>query len=155
MYVVELHDADVEDMVQGTLAATIGRRGTVEYAYQVEIHLQDALEGHWRRAYLKTGEGVKAVWAHDKATGEVQYLARSQDYTGEWVLPFVDSPDAQIAVGLWGRDASTDEEALAWAKVQLAHAITAILLERGDIRFAWELVEGAPQLIARGPSKPR
>ena len=155
MYVIELHDADVDDAVQGTLAAHIGRHGTIEYDYQVEMWLQDVLDHPWRRAYLKTGERIKVIWVRDMVTGETRYLARSQDYTGEWVLPFVGSPDAQIAVGIWGRDASTDEEALAWATRQLTMAVSAVLLERGEIRAAWEMVDGAPQLISRGPLEPR
>lgn len=153
MYVIELHDDELENAAQDTRAGSIGRHGTIEYDYQVEAHLQDILDRPWRRAYLKAGDCVRVVWVRDMATGEVRYLARSQGYTGEWKLPFVGAPDAQIAVGVWGHNATTYEEGCTWASQQLANAATAILLEQGEICFAWEMVDGAPQLISRGPSR--
>lgn len=154
MYSIELHDSEIDNDVAGTRVARIGRGGTIEYAYQVEIHIQDMLgDTRWRRAYLKTANSVKVVWVYDAQTGIVKYLARAEDYNGEWKLPFVASPNARIAVGMWGREATTDDQALAWATVQLSTAITAILMDRGDIRAAWELVDGTPQLVARGPQE--
>jgi predicted metal-dependent hydrolase len=156
MYVIELHDDQIDNQKDGTLVAHIGRRhGTIEYAYQVEMHLQDVLEKKWRRAYLKTGNKVNAIWVRNMKTGAVQYLARDASYDGEWVLPFVGSSNAHIAVGIWGSNACTDAEALNWATAQLKKAVTAIILDRGEIRFAWELVNGSPKLITRGPHQRR
>lgn len=156
MYVIELHDDEVDNMTDGTLVAHIGRRhGTIEYAYQVEMHLQDVLGAKWRRAYLKTADKVKAVWVRDMKSGAVQYLARDASYDGEWVLPFVAAPDAHIAVGIWGSDIQTNADAFDWAVTQLSNAATAIVLNHGEIRSAWELVNGVPELVARGPRQPR
>jgi len=121
----------------------------------VEMHLQDVLEAKWRRAYLKTADKVRAVWVRDMKSGAVQYLARDVSYDGEWVLPFVTTPDARIAVGIWGSDVRTDADTFSWATTQLSMAVTAIVLDHGEIRSAWELVNGAPELIARGPRQPR
>jgi hypothetical protein len=152
--VFELHDADVGNTVEGTLLGRIGRSGTIAYAYQAEMHLQEeeVLNAAWRRAYLKRGGAVLAVWERDMSTGVVRYVARDAEYDGEWALPFVASPDARIAAGAWGTDAATEGDALVWARVQLETSITAILLDDGEIRFAWELVDGEPELISRGPS---
>ena len=124
MFVIELHDGEVDNLAEGTLAGTCGRHGGIEYDYQVEMSVQEVIDQgwEWRRAYVVTGERVRVIWMYDKATGEVRYLARTTSYTGEWQLPFVGSPDAQIAVGVWGRDASTDDEAHAWAE-ELAELI--------------------------------
>lgn len=154
MYAIELHDTEIHNLDGGTLAGHIGRRGTIDYVYQVEMYLQDLLALPWRRAYLKAGREVKVIWVRDMATDVVMYLARTPDYTGEWALPYVGSPDARIAVGLWGREAATESEAQAWAQVQLAGAVSAILLEHGEIRAAWEMVGGSAQLVARGPLRP-
>lgn len=154
MYVIELHDNEIHNQAQGTRAGTIGRQGSIEYPYQVEMFVQDVLDRNWRRAYVKIFNNVVAIFARDVVTGSVSYLFRAKEYGGEWQLPFVTSPDAQVAVANWGADVKTDHEAAAWATQSLTgNVITAVVLDHDDIRAAWELVNGSPQLISRGPSK--
>ncbi len=158
MYAIELHDDDMNNSARGSRVAQIGRGGTIDYAYQVEMWLQDPdiLSERWYRAYLKTENRIEVVWTRNPDTDEMHYLARAPHYTGEWILPFVETPDAKVSVVTWGNNISTDEEAFWWASAELGiGAITAIVLDReGNIRFAWEIVDDVVRLIACGPATP-
>ncbi len=152
MYVIELHDDDTANETHGTLAAHLGRSGGIKHPLQVAIDLQDerTFIVPWRRAYLKTAEDIKAVWVRDNQG--LRYLALRPDYPSTWHLPFVRAPNARIAVGVWGRDVSNDVHAGHWASAALlGGAITAVLLQRGEVRAAWELIGFRVALVARGP----
>ena len=49
MYIIEMHDDDVDNLRQGTRAGRVGHQlGSIEYDYQVEIHMQDSDVFHGR-----------------------------------------------------------------------------------------------------------
>lgn len=159
MIIIEAHDNQLDNITQGTLAGTIGRRyGTIESDYQAEQWLADiSADGYdFSRAYfVKDGEPI-AAWRHT-ADKEFSCIGHTTDYAGAWrnETPYVYEDAMLIVAARLGRDVLRLEQGAAWAKEQLiGAAATAILLGEHGIAAAWELgAPGSPEavLVARGP----
>ena len=91
---IELHDTEVDNTKQGTLAATIGKDGSIEYPYQAEMWVQEALgDDNSIRAVLLSDGTVLAVWRKDESKTVFEF--KSPHYRGEWVLP-IDHEDCPV-----------------------------------------------------------
>lgn len=151
MFTIELHDNALDDP-RGTKNATVGRGGTIDYVYQVEMWLQDdsvTERASWVRAYAMAHGVVQAAWRRD-ADGALQYVGRTPEYDGEWQLPFASPNATKPVTGRWGTDATTMEEATAWAATQLRQedVATVVMLDDAGLFAAWEPGEDGPQLVA-------
>lgn len=167
MFRIELHDDETENTEHGTLAATIGRQRGIDYLYQVEMHLHEAIpEGTWRRAYVFTDNDVVCVWHRPphlspadtlEPLDSVLHVARSENYSAEWKPEFVDAAATKVTTVPFGFAVNTLAKGLAWAERQLADpsVATAIIMreaEVGRIFGAWERSpDGTIVLMSRAP----
>ncbi|HJQ08261.1 MAG TPA: hypothetical protein VJ836_02130 [Candidatus Saccharimonadales bacterium] len=159
MIIIEAHDNRLDDVTQGTLAVTIGRKnGTIEYDYQAEQWLSDISEDGYdfsRAYFLKNGEPI-AAWRHDE-TKRFSCIGHSTDYEGAWRIetPYVYEDAMLIVAARLGREVLALDQGDAWANERLVGAVaTAILLDEQGIVGAWErgTVESPRAiLVARGP----
>lgn len=159
MIIIEAHDNQLDNITQGTLAGTIGRKhGTIEYDYQAEQWLSDiSADGYdFSRAYfIRDGEPI-AAWRHT-ANKEFSCISHTTDYDGAWrtETPYVYDDAMVIVAAHLGREVLTIEQGEAWANERLIGAVaTAMLLDKQGIFAAWE--RGTPEspgavLVARGP----
>jgi len=161
MFHVEIHDHELDNEKQGTLAATVGRQDGLDYEYQAEQHIIDLAQDskkhsdpYLSRAYiLEDGEPIAAWQCHD---GVLLCVGHTSGYGGAQRLetPYV-HPDRMLLVSTRiGSEAPVSPDAHeAWAREQLVGAVaTAVLLNNRGIVFAWERGEAdTPVLTARGP----
>lgn len=156
---IEFHDGYVNNLLQGTLCAEAGKDGTIEYAYQAEIWVQDILQdpSPITRAFLvdygKDYATVYAVYRRDP-DGKLCCVGKRSDYDSEWRLPYSHLGATTIVTALGGN--RTDENLIAnmekWAADQLKGIVScAVLLDEYGIVAAWERGNHEPVLIARGP----
>jgi hypothetical protein len=151
--IVEAHDHEIENVTHGTLVATAGRLGTIEYVYQGEMYVQMMLadKPSARRFYAHEGGVLLAAWARDEQ-GRVSYIARDPRYGGSWKLPYLNPITHEIIAARLGRDVQDLDEAARWTAAQLQNTVaTAILFDRDGILAAWEKGLDGPILVAKSP----
>lgn len=154
--IIEFHDDEVDDVVRGTLLGRAGAGGTIEYAYQAEMWVQqemrDVLSCPIVRAFAVGCDHVAAVWKRN-ADGTMSYVARSTTYDGEWQLPYVHPEAAAVATAMLGEDAASVDDASRWAVEQFRQrdVACAVLLDAHGVVMAWERGSEGPVVVARGP----
>lgn len=154
MFVIEIHD-DVFHPQLGTRTLQLGSTSqlTIGSSRHAERILPDlAREGkEWRRAYILTRDRLEGVW-QCSARRLTHCIALRSGYSSGLQLPFAKSNATQLVNGEWGKDASTFEEAEAWAKRQLRDKVATAAIVRGESLYAaWELdSNNKVQLLARG-----
>jgi hypothetical protein len=151
--IIELHDADIQNAAQGTLAAKIGKDGTVSYTYQAEIWVQEALgDAESVRAVLISSGTVLAVWRKDGDKTVFEF--KSPHYRGEWQLP-VDHENCSTLY--FTAEADADGVALveSWVTDQIEdnECRYAIVVRDGGVLGIWRRNEdGQIDLLARHPA---
>ncbi|HSW74609.1 MAG TPA: hypothetical protein VLG16_01935 [Candidatus Saccharimonadales bacterium] len=161
MIIIEAHDNQLDNIAQGTLAGTVGRKnGTIEYDYQAEQWLSDISEDGYdfsRAYFLRDGEPV-AAWRHN-ANKSFSCIGHTNDYDGAWrtETPYVYEDTMLIIAAHLGREVLTVEQGQSWANERLIGAFaTAVLLDKHGILAAWErdVSESSETiLVARGPQR--
>jgi|GEM_PF-1895264 len=157
MLTIEFHDTDVINASRGTLLASAGRYGAIEYDFQAEAYMHELTDDgvNFARAYILSESGPRAVWQRLN-DGPLQCIAHSNDYVGAPKLDMLYVyPDAMLIESklIDRKDVSPDLDR-DWASGRLVGATaTAILFDEQGIVAAWERVRGMPQLVARGPIK--
>jgi hypothetical protein len=150
--IIELHDSEVDNKHEGSLAGRVGREGTIEYAYQGEMWVQEIFgdEPSIVRAYAIIGGEVAVIW-HKNSEGVVSYVARSNYWEGQWQLPFLYS-STLIAQAMLGRGVNSMEEAAQWAELTLqGDCACAVLMDNDGFVAAWEMGPEGLILAARSP----
>lgn len=151
--IIEFHDNDVGNTSVGTLFGRVGHNGTIDYAYQVEMWVQDTFKDSFpiTRAYAIGNGKVYAVWKRDLA-GKTFYVARDSGYDGEWQLPNAYPGATEVVTAMLSREVSSIDVAARWAAEQLCDGVAcAVLLDEEGMIAAWERGPEGPILVARSP----
>lgn len=153
--IIEFHDDEIENAVQGTLGSRAGINGTIEYAYQAEMWVQemrDIPSCPFTRVFAISGGQVYAIWKRN-TDGTMSYVARSPAHDGEWQLPFVHPGATVVVVAMLGEHVASVDDATPWAAEQLRYpnVACATLLDADGVVMAWERGPDGPVLVARGP----
>lgn len=154
--IIEFHDDEFDDVAQDTLYSCAGINGTIEYAYQAEMWVQqemrDASPCPFTRAFAVGGGHIYAVWKRN-TDGTMSYVARDPTYNGEWQLPYVHPQATAVTTAMLGEDVASVNDAARWAAEQFRHpdVACAALLDAHGVVMAWERGPDGPILVARGP----
>lgn len=159
MIIIEAHDNQLDNVVQGTLAGTIGRKnGTIEYEYQAERWLSEISEDGYdfsRAYFLRDGEPI-AAWRHN-TNKSFSCIGHTNDYNGAWraETPHVYEDAMLLSAARLGREVLTMQQGETWASERLVGAVaTVVLLNEQGVVAAWERgTAESPEaiLVARGP----
>lgn len=138
--VIEFHDDHIENGVDGSLRSFAGRLGTIEYAYQAEMWIQDILgdPNTIRRAYAIGRFFVHAIWAKTPDQ-KIHYIAKSSLFNGRWELPHLYPERTQLVTILLGREVKSWDDAQQWVIKNFGDDIaTIVLFDVEGLLAAWE-----------------
>jgi len=154
MAMIEFHDNEIDNTAQGTLGFRCGHNGTIEFAYQVEMWIQEMFGDHpsITRAYALSNGVVLAAW-YRNSDRQMHYVARHPNYDGQWELPHLYPEATKLATATLGREVVSLEDAKLWATAELKRreVACAILLDEVGMLMAWERSPEGPVLVARSP----
>ncbi len=148
---LEAHDHEVDNGAAGTL--TVRLKNGVDYAYQIEMHVQDWL--HYfkraRRFYAFDAGSVLAVYGRGDH-GEMYYVGRDPRWSGKWELPSLYPQTTGIVTAIIGREVKDFEEAVQWAERALhGNVATAVVIDGDGVLAAWEADLKGAILVSKSP----